>query len=286
MPDVTYARPETVEEACSVLAEYGDSAAVLSGGQSLLPMLRQRLDSYEHLVDINGLPEMDYVRRADGRVRIGCLVRHADVVASETVREACPVLAETAETIGDAQVRNRGTVCGAVAHADPAGDPPVLARLLDAEIVARGTGGETTYEADSFFHGFYETRLGKDELVTEVAFPALGDGEGAGYAKWEPNAGSYPVATVGARLTVADGVVASASLVTGALEDGPTPMDDAAAELEGETPDEDAFTAAAERVGEDARPFDDFEGGEEFKRRITASLAKEALETAAGRAGA
>jgi carbon-monoxide dehydrogenase medium subunit len=286
MPDVTYARPETVEEACSVLDEYGDAAAVLSGGQSLLPMLRQRLDSYEHLVDINGLPEMDYVRATDGRVRIGCLVRHADVVASGTVREACPVLAETAETIGDTQVRNRGTFCGAVAHADPAGDPPVLARLLDAEIVARGVDGETTYEADSFFHGFYETRLGTGELVTEVSFPALGDGEGAGYAKWEPNAGSYPVATVGARVTVADGTVASASLVTGALEDGPTPMPDAAARLEGEAPDDDAVTAAAERVGADARPFDDFEGGEEFKRRITASLAKDALGTALGRAGA
>lgn len=283
MPDVTYARPESVEEACSVLAEYGDSAAVLSGGQSLLPMLRQRLDSYEHLVDINHLPEMDYVRVEGDEVRIGCLVRHADVVDSAVVREHCPVLSETAATIGDTQVRNRGTFCGAVAHADPAGDPPVLATLLDAEIRSQGTDGTHSYDAATFFEGFYETALGTGELVTEVAFPALGDGEGAGYAKWEPNAGSYPVATVGARVAVDDGVVTDADIVTGALEDGPTPMSDAADTLVGEATDEDAVTATAERVGADARPFDDFEGSETFKTRITASLAKDALQTALSR---
>jgi len=282
MPTIRYASPETVEGACSLLAEHGDSAAVLSGGQSLMPMIRQRLSSYEVLVDINDLGDWAYVE-VDSDIRIGCLARHTDV-AADAVRERAPVLAETAARIGDVQVRTRGTFCGAVAHADPAGDPPVLVTLLDAEVVATSTDGERTLAGSEFYHGFYETALDDDELVTEVRFPIPSEGTGAGYAKWEPTEGAYPVATVGTRLELEGGAVTDVSLVTGALEAGPTPMPDAADALLDREPTDEVLTEAAETLGEKTAPLGDFEGSAEFKQEISKTLAKEALETALERA--
>jgi len=285
MAELKHAAPETVSGACSLLEEYGDRAAILSGGQSLLPTIRQRVTSYDVIVDINDLEGEAYIDEDGDQLRFGCLVRQADIAESETVGSATPVIAETAARIGDVQVRQRGTLCGAVAHADPAGDPPVLAALLDADIVATNTDGDTVYDGQSFYHGFYETALGESELVSEVRFPVLGESEGAGYEKWEPSEGAYPIATVGAYVAVDGGTVTAARLYTGALEAGPTEMPEAAAALEGARPDEAAVTEAAETLGENAMPLADFEGSTEFKQEISKTLAKDALETALERAG-
>lgn len=283
--DIKYTSPETVADAAALLGEHGEDAAVISGGQSLMPMLRQRLADFELLIDLNGLEDRDYVRRDGDLLRIGCLVRHADVADSETVAENCVMLSELAAEIGDTQIRNRGTLCGAIAHADPAGDPPVAAAALDAEITARGPDGESTYDGSSFFDGFYETALGRDEIVTEVAFPVVEPPRGVAYQKYEPSAGAYPTATVAAVVELDGDVVADARLVTGAIEPGPTPAPDAAALLEGETPTEDGVTEAAELVGEESDPMEDSDGSVEFKREITKTLAKRALVTAVDRAG-
>jgi carbon-monoxide dehydrogenase medium subunit len=281
---IEYANPETLDDACTLLREYGSDAAVLSGGQSLLPLLRQRLDSYETLVDINDLPDRDYIRLEDGEVRVGCLSRHADVESSAVLEEHCPVVAGMATKIGDVQVRNQGTFCGAVAHGDPQGDPPVLIDLLDATVVAHSAAGRRTISGGSFYSGPYETALDEDELVTEVRLPALAANEGAGYEKWKEVEGSYPVVTAGAYLSLSDGVVTEARLVTGVIEGTPTRMDDAAAQLVGDRPTDAALTEAARRLGDDANPSDDHEGSPEFKRQIGEKLAKDALETARDRA--
>lgn len=283
--DIKYTNPETVADAAALLGEHGEDAAIISGGQSLMPMLRQRLADYELLIDINGLEDQEYIRRDGDQVRIGCLVRHTDVAGSETIAENCEMLSELAAEIGDTQIRNRGTFCGAVAHADPAGDPPVAAAALDAEIISRGPDGETTYDAASFFHGFYETALGKDEIVTEVAFPVIEPPVGAAYEKYEPSAGAYPTATVAAVVELEGDEVTDARLVTGAIEPGPTPTPDAAAHLEGETPTEELVTEAAELAGDESDPMEDSDGSVEFKREITKTLAKRALVTAIDRAG-
>jgi carbon-monoxide dehydrogenase medium subunit len=285
LKDTKYTSPETVADAAALLGEHGEDAAIISGGQSLMPMLRQRLADYDLLIDINALEDQEYVQRDGDQVRIGCLVRHAGVAESETIAEHCEMLSELAAEIGDIQVRNRGTFCGAVAHADPAGDPPVAAAALDAEIVTRGPDGETTYDAASFFHGFYETALPKDEIVTEVAVPVIEPPRGAAYQKYEPSAGAYPTATVAAVVELDDDVVTEARLVTGAIEPGPTPAPDAAAHLEGETLTEDRVTEAAELVGDNCDPMEDSDGSIEFKREITKTLAKRALVTAIDRAG-
>lgn len=281
---IEYANPETLEGACELLREHGSDAAVLSGGQSLLPSLRQQLDSYDTLVDINDLPDRAYIRLEDGEIRIGCLSRHADVESSAVLEEHCPVVAGLATKIGDIQVRNQGTFCGAVAHGDPQGDPPVVINLLDATIVVHSAAGRRTLSGRSFYAGPYETTLRTDELVTEVRLPALAESEGAGYEKWKEVEGSYPVVTAGAYLSLDEGVVTEARLVTGVIEGVPTRMDDAAAGLVGKRPTDAVLTETAERLGDNAEPGDDHEGSAEFKRQISKKLAKDALETARDRA--
>lgn len=285
MHDFKYASPESVEEVCALLDEHGNDAAIISGGQSLMPMLRLRAAQPECLVDINGLPDREYIELSDDEIRIGCLARHVDVERSEVVEENCPVLSEVAAEIGDVQVRNRGTFCGSIAHADPSGDPPVLATLLDATIVAETVDGTVRHSGDGFYHGFYETELDKNTLVTEVRFPVLDDDQGTGYEKYEPSEGAYPVATVGAIVTLDDGVMTDVGLVTGAVEPGPVRIPEAEDLLEGEEPTEERVTEAAELTGENVTPVGDHEGSPEFKIEMTKTLAKRALETALERAG-
>lgn len=284
MHDFKYASPESVDEVCRLLAEHGDDSAIIAGGQSLMPMMRTRAARPAYVVDINGLPDRSYIEHEGGEVRIGCLARHADVVDSPVVREHCPILAEVAAEIGDRQVRNRGTFCGAIAHADPSGDPPVLATLLDAEIRATSTEGTEVYSGDGFYHGFYETERDKDSLVTEVRFPTLDPGQGAGYEKYEPSEGAYPVATVGALVELEDDVATDVGVVTGAVEPGPVRVPEAQDVLRDEEPTDERIVEAASRAGENVNPIDDSEGTAEFKVEMTKTLAKRALQTAVERA--
>jgi CO/xanthine dehydrogenase FAD-binding subunit len=285
MHDFKYASPESVDEVCRLLDEYGDDGAIIAGGQSLMPMIRTRAATPDCLVDINGLPDQTYIEYEDGQVRIGCLARHADIVDSSIVEEYCPLLSEVAEEIGDRQVRNRGTFCGAIAHADPSGDPPVLTTLLDAEIVAETTDGVETHTGDGFYHSFYETELDKGTLVTEVRFPALRDEQGTGYEKYEPSEGAYPVATTGALVEQEAGVLTDVGIVTGAVEPGPVRVEQAEEVLVDEEPTDDLLTEAAEQAGEHVTPIDDSEGTAAFKSEMTKTLTKRALQTAIDRAG-
>lgn len=285
MHDFKYISPETTEGVCHVLREHGDGTMILSGGQSLMPALRAGAASPECIVDINGLDDKSYVRREGEEVRIGCLARHSDVAESEVLKSANPVVPETAEQIGDRQVRNRGTFCGSVAHADLAGDPPVLVSLLDATIVAANVDGTSTYDGDSFYHGFYETELDKSELITEVRIPVQEDSQGAGYEKWEPSEGAYPVATVGAYVELDGGTVTDAKVVTGAIEGGPNPVAEAADVLIDELPTIDVVDQVAEVTGDQSEPIEDSEGSVEFKQHLTKSLTKRSLTDAIERAG-
>jgi len=284
MATLRHVAPETVEETCSLLAEYGDDAAVLSGGQSLLPTIRRRTASYDVLVDIDRLDGRSFLERDGDQLRIGCLVRHADVADSKLVRETVPALADLAGSIGDVQVRNRGTLCGAVAHGDPAGDPPVLTALLDADVVAASADGTRVLDGRSFYAGDRRTALETDELVTEVRFPIPDDGTGVAYEKWTPSGESYPVATVGALVELDGETVSGAALTTGALESEPTPMDEAADVLVGETPTDEVLDRAARTLGENASPREDHEGSAAFKSELATTVARDALGDAVARA--
>lgn len=285
MQSLKYARPASVIDACSLLDEYAGEAAVLAGGQSLLPLLRLGAADTDCVIDVNHIEDGAGISYDGEAVEVGFLARHAEVAAADAVREHCLVLADTAGHIGDRQVRNRGTLCGAIANADPAGDPPVLATLLDAEIVAASVDGTTTYEGASFYHGFYETELEENELVTAVRFPAIVPPRGAAYEKWEPSEGAYPVATVAADVTLDGDTIDAAAVVTGAVEAGPTSVPAAVEILVGAEATEATLTEAAEATGEAAEPIADAEGSVAFKRELLKTLAKRALQSAVARAG-
>jgi carbon-monoxide dehydrogenase medium subunit len=187
-----YKRPATVDEAIGLLAENGDTR-VLAGGHSLLPMMKLRLDEPAALVDIGRLPGLDGISEEGGDISIGALATHASVAVSELVREKCRVLATTAEGIGDRQVRNRGTIGGSLAHADPAADYPTVITALDATVVVRGPEGEREIAADDFFTGVFTTALEQGELVTEVRVPSA---QKAAYLKHRHPASGYAVVGV------------------------------------------------------------------------------------------
>lgn len=283
MDNFQYFRVGSVEEACSVLSEYPDTE-ILSGGQSLLPRLRQRVGSPEYVLDINAIPDRAYVERDGDSIVIGCLTRYADIEESEMVREHCTVLAESVSEIGDKQVRNQGTLCGSIAHADPAGDPPVVATALGAEIEAESVDGTAVYDAETFFNGFFETELSENELVSEVRFPVLSPSMGAAYEKYETGEGAYPTATVAAVVEVDDGTVVDASVVVGAVETAPVVIDDAVDRLVGAAPDEEVINEAAELAGERIDPMPDTEGSVEFKTELVKTLGKRAIVAAVERA--
>lgn len=284
MPSLKHAAPTTVEGACSLLEEHGDKAAILSGGQSLLPKIRQRVSSYDVLIDINSIEDRDYIERDGDQLHIGCLARHADVATSEVVEQTVPALADAAGSIGDVQVRNRGTLCGAVATAHPSGDPPTIVTLLDADIVATGTNGRRVIDGPSFYEGRQTTALEDTEIVSEIRFEIPGDESGAAYEKWTPAEGSYPIAAVGASVELDGETVTDARLVTGALEGRPTEMPDASATLVDEKATDEALSAAARTLGENTDPTEDFEGSTEFKRELATTMAKDALDSALKRA--
>ncbi|MDQ3702359.1 MAG: FAD binding domain-containing protein, partial [Chloroflexota bacterium] len=193
-----YQAPTTVDEAIRLLSQLGDRGRVLAGGHSLIPIMKLRLAQPEVLIDIGRVGELRYVRAESDRLAIGALTTHAEVLSDATIREQCAVLAETAGHIGDAQVRNRGTIGGALAHADPAADYPATILALDAEIVAQGPGGRRTVPATEFFTGLFTTALSPDELLVEVRVPLLGQGAGGAYLKRPNPASHYAVVGVAA----------------------------------------------------------------------------------------
>ena len=219
-----YKRPASVDEAIGLLAANGDTRA-LAGGHSLLPLMKLRLAEPSVIVDIGRLPGLDAIEVDGDGVRIGALATHASVAASELVRERCPVLATTAEGIGDRQVRNRGTIGGSLAHADPGADYPTVVSALGATVVVRGPNGELEIAADSFFTGVFTTELAQGELVTAVRVPAT---KKAAYVKHRHPASGYAVVGVAcvvrpdeARIVVG-GVTGSPVLIALSPGDEPT----------------------------------------------------------------
>jgi carbon-monoxide dehydrogenase medium subunit len=280
-----YHAPQSAEEAVALLQRYEDEAKLLAGGHSLIPVLKLRFAQPKHLIDVRRIPGLAGVREADGRVIIGATTTHWMLESSELLNRRLPILTEAAALIGDAQVRNMGTIGGSLAHADPAADLPAVMLAVGAEMVALGPRGRRTIAADDFFVSLLTTTLAADELLTEVRIPLPTGRTGGAYQKYAHPASRYAVAGIAAMLTLdPQGAVSSARIgVTGL---GPKAVRATAAEqsLMGSTPDAAAIERAARRVSEGIDVRADAVGPAPYKTQIATVYAGRALTRAAARA--
>jgi carbon-monoxide dehydrogenase medium subunit len=281
-----YHAPQTLQEALDLLQRHRDDAKVLSGGQSLLPLLKLRLGAAGHLVDIGRIPGLEYIREEDGFLKIGGRTRESALEQSEIVHRRYPLLAETAAVIADPLVRNLATVGGNLAHGDPANDHPATMLALRAEVVAAGPNGTRTIPIDGFFLGLFTTALEPEEILTEIRIPAPPPRSGGAYVKLERKVGDFATAATAAQVTLAaSGEVERAGIAL--TNAGPTPVRAVEAEgfLTGKTPGPEVIAEAARLAAAAASPTADRRGSIEYKREMARVLTARALQRAIERAG-
>src|SRR5207253_1653969 len=259
-----YHAPSTLSEAVALLSRYGEGAKVLSGGQSLLPLLKLRLGHAEHLVDIGRIPGVEYIKEEGGMLRIGGRTRESTLEQSELIRSRYPILHDTVRVIADPLVRNLATVGGNLAHGDPANDHPATMLALGAQVVAVGPKGERRIPVSSFFTGILSTALNPDELLTEILIPIPPAGSGGAYIKMERKVGDFATAAVAAQLTIGAGGICERAGI-GLTNAGPTPIKAEKAEgvLRGKKIDDEAIRQAAQLASEASDPKSDLRGSAE-----------------------
>ncbi|WP_251342769.1 FAD binding domain-containing protein [Haloplanus halophilus] len=276
-----YRSPETVEAAIDLLADHPE-AEILAGGHSLLPTMKSGLASPDLLVDIGSVEGLQGIDADGDVVSIGALTTYATVADHDAVRETVEVLAEAAHAVGDVQVRNRGTIGGNLAHADPASDLPAAALAADATMVVQGPDGERRVDADDFFFGMYATDVGEDELLTRVEFPARPDAAGA-YAKKPSPSSGYAMVGVAVSLSVDAGLVEDAGVAANGVMDHGVRLDPVEEALVGTTPDADVVAEAAASAADDLDEMmmmDDLQASAEFRAQLLESYTERAIREA------
>ena len=281
-----YHRPGTLDEAVGLLSRHGDQAKVLSGGMSLLPMLKLRLGSFAHLVDIAGIPGLEYIKEDAGVLRIGGATRQATLERSELIRTKYPILAEAVPLIADPLVRNRATIGGNLANGDPANDHPAIAIVLGATLVARGPKGERTIPANKFYKALYTTALAPDEILTEVRIPIPPPRSGGAYEKLKRKTGDFAAVAVAVQLTLdKKGAVERAGIALTSVAPIPLDVTDVAKIIIGTVLNEKSILEVAKLAASKAQPSADRRGSIDYKREMTRVLATRALRKALQRAG-
>jgi aerobic carbon-monoxide dehydrogenase medium subunit len=279
-----YAVATSLDEALQMLSESGGEAKIIAGGHSLLPMMKLRLAQPAKLIDISKIPGLNEIRVDQSGITIGALVTHAQVASSPEVQRALPVLAETTHLIGDLQVRNRGTVGGSLAHADPAGDLPAVFLALDGEVVARGPDGERTIKAADFFVDILTTSLDENEIITQIRFPSLPPRSGAAYQKFEHPASHYALTGVAAAVTLGDGGTIQQARV-GVTGVGPKAYRAEGVEQALAGKGADAIAEAAEKAADGIDCNDDIHASAEYRAHLARVFTRRALQAALERAG-
>jgi len=280
-----YFSPRTLDEAIALLQKLGPEAKLLSGGQSLIPMMKLRMVSPQHIVDINRIPGLDYINESDGHLKIGALAREHQLESSEVVNTKLPILADTAKFIADPLVRSQATVCGNLAHGDPANDHPATMLALGATVVATGPKGQREIPVAGFFPGLFTTALEPEEILTEIKIPLPPPKSGGAYLKLERKVGDFATAGVAAQITLDDaGNCAKAGV--GLTNVGMTPIKATKTEafLTGKTLDEATIKQAAEMAASESQPTDDVRGSADYKRDLVRVLTARALTRALDRA--
>jgi carbon-monoxide dehydrogenase medium subunit len=281
-----YHRANSVDEALQMMQQYGDDAKFIAGGHSLLPLMKLRLAEPAHLIDISRIPEMSYIRRTNGAVSVGALTTHYMLESSEELASSVRVIPEAAAHIGDVQVRNRGTVGGSVAHADPASDLPSVLVALGAEFIAKGPKGERTISAANFFEDLMTTTLGEDELLTEIRFQVPQGKVGSAYEKLANKASHYSVVGAAAIVTLADdGTVQECSIAFSGVSAKPIKATAVENALKGKSPTAEAIAEAAGHAAEGIDyALSDIHASDEYRLAMTKVFAKRALTKAVERA--
>jgi len=284
-PVFEYFRPKTLPEAFALLQQHGEDAKILSGGQSLIPMMKFRLARPGYLVDINRITGLSYIKEEAGHLKIGGLTREAGLEHSPLIRSKYPLLSDTASVIADPQVRNMATVAGNLAHGDPANDHPATMIAFGAQLVATSAAGERVIPVEEFFLSLLTTALKPGEILTEIRIPIPPQGSGGAYFKPERKVGDFATAAVAAQLTVDDkGVCQTVGI--GLTNVGMTPVKAAKAEasLRGKKLDDAAIRQAAQLAADEADPTSDLRGPAEYKKGLVKELTQRALIRALERA--
>lgn len=278
-----YHRATSVSDAIAMMERYGDSAKVLAGGHSLLPVMKLRFATPHHVIDIGRIASLSGITETGGQIVIGALTRHADVASSSLVASALPALGEAARAIGDVQVRNRGTIGGSLAHGDPGADLPAALIALNAQIVVTGKGGDRTIVTSDFCTYTFTTALEANELVTQVRIPIPAAGTGSAYVKYADAASGYAIVGVAAAVTLAGGKAISARV--GMTGMGPKPMRLTAVEtaITGQ-PTNAVAQAGATQATQGFDLFDDARGTAAYKSHLVSTIVGRAIAAAVARA--
>jgi carbon-monoxide dehydrogenase medium subunit len=288
-PAFDYEAPTSLAEALAILQRHGDEAKVLAGGQSLMPMLNMRLARPAVIVDINRIPDLAYVREADGHLAVGALARHVDLLRSPSVAAGWPLLREATAQIGHPAIRNRGTVAGSIAHSDPSAEHPAVLACLDGEVVVAGPAGRRIVKPDAFFVTYLTTDLRPDEVVVEVRFPRLPPRTGSAFVEFAQRSGDFAIVGVAAAVTVdEDGVTCrEARIALTGVGGTPFRAREAEAMLRGRRlvpAADDAFREAAAQVAASIEPDDDIHASARYRRHLAQVLTERALARASERA--
>ncbi|MDQ3861474.1 MAG: xanthine dehydrogenase family protein subunit M [Actinomycetota bacterium] len=276
-----YEVAESVDHAIELLSHYGDDARLIAGGHSLIPLMRLRLAAPAVLIDLDRLEDLRYIRDEGDHLAIGALTRHRDVHNNELVNEHCGIVGYTAGLLGDPSVQHRGTIGGALAHGDPAGDMPSVVSALEATLVVQGPDGERTIPAGEFFKDYLFTDLGAQEVVTEVRVPKLGSDTGWSYKKFARRSQDWAIVGVAAVVEQDDGSISSARIVLTSM--GSTPIRASAVEQALSGASADNVAEAAESADEGTSPASDDAASAEFRRHLARVWTRRALEEALGR---
>ena len=271
-----YERATSLDGAIAALNERGADARVIAGGHSLLPMMKLRLASPGHLVDINDLAELAYIREEGDEVRIGALTRHVDLLRSDLLAERFPVFRDAENVIADPVVRNRGTLGGSLCQADAAEDLSAVCSALKAKVVIRGSGGERVVGMDEFHIGPYMTAVGSGEILTEVRI-GVRPGAGSAHEKVERRAGDWAIAAASAAVWIEGNAIADAGVALAAVGLTTIHLDRAEELLRGKPPSDEVFDQVATIASEDCTPMPDGRGPVDYKRHLAGVLAQRAL---------
>lgn len=280
-----YSAPDTLDEALNLLSEFGDEAKILAGGHSLIPMMKLRFAEPKHLIDINNIPGLSYVKIEDNYLKIGAMTREVELEESADAADKFPIFLDASKLIADPQVRNFGTIGGNLAHGDAANDHPAVMIALNAEVEITGKEGKRSVSIDDFFHGFLTTEVQEGEILTEIRVPIPEGKTGSAYHKIERKVGDYATAGVAVRITLDNnGTCTSAGI--GLTNVNPTPLRASRSEeaLVGSSIDDSAIESAALYASEDCNPSADLRGDEDFKRRMVKILTKRMILKALDRA--